>query len=281
MAAAFRLYSELDTFYGQSGQLLSGGYLTFCEAGTATPKDVFGEEAISTNNGNTVALDSSGRPSVDIWGSGSYFVELFDADDVKQGEADDVQVPGGEATALPALSTDKFLTNDGSVMSWATIRQVPDPTGSAEKVLSTDGTSLLWIAKTEIPTPADPDIVVDDTAHSFLAGLTDDPTKFYALGGSGTAPATNALTSSVAIAFDPGFGALWTVLVSPTTSGVTSNSPPALPSWSVTGYTPFAASTGATVTFYAPPVQTISSEDNIVSTIPFTWIAIGTREVAP
>src|SRR5690606_23971572 len=86
-------------------------------------------------------------------------------DGVKVGEDLTVEIPGGEATALPSLSADKFLTNDGSVMSWADVRQVPDPTGSADKVLSTDGTTLTWIAK-----PAD--------GAAGTANVSQDATSF-------------------------------------------------------------------------------------------------------
>jgi hypothetical protein len=274
MAAAFRLYSELDTFYGQSGQLLAGGYLTFCEAGTTAPKDVFGEEALSTNNGSTVALGSSGRPAVDVWGSGAYFVELFDADDVKQGEADDVQIPGGEATALPALSAGKFLTNDGSIMSWAGVRQVPDPAGNASKVLGTDGTDLVWVSQPSAPpAPPDPEIVVSTTPNkSFQAGVSDDETKFYAQFGTGSAPATGAKGTSTNIDFPVEFAALWHVNVTPTISAATPSG--ALVDVSVTG----SSATGFTANF------NVSDDDNnsswkISNTITFTWAAFGVLTV--
>lgn len=146
MPAAFRLYSKLDTLLSQAGALVPNGYLKFYAAGTTTPKNVYGEQALTTNNGSTINLDIGSGPVSDIWGSGSYFVELYDVGNVKQGEADNVQIPGGEATALPALLTGKYLTNDGAVMSWGSIRQVPDPTGHAGKKLGTDGTIMVWEA---------------------------------------------------------------------------------------------------------------------------------------
>jgi len=269
MAAAFRLFSELETFYGQSGQLLAGGYLKFYTAGTTTPKNVYGEEALSTNNGSTVDLDSSGRPSVDVWGSGSYFVELYDADDVKQGEADDVQVPGGEATALPALSAGKFLTNDGSVMSWADIRQVPDPTGSASKVLGTDGTSLTWVALPETPEAVDPEIVVDDTDKTFQAGVSDDTTKYFAQYGSDSATATLSKGTSKTITFPTEFAATpWFVSIAPTISAATPSG--ALVDWSITGL----SSTGCTVNFNVSDDDS-NSDWKIAYSITFLWKAEG------
>src|SRR3546814_5415124 len=50
---------------------------------------------------------AAGRPEHPIWGSGQYDVHLYDADNVKVGEDLTVEIPGGEATALPTLSADK------------------------------------------------------------------------------------------------------------------------------------------------------------------------------
>lgn len=274
MAAAFRLFSELETFYGQSGQLLAGGYLKFYTAGTTTPKNVYGEEALSTNNGSTVDLDSSGRPSVDVWGSGSYFVELYDADDVKQGEADDVQVPGGEATALPALSAGKFLTNDGSVMSWATIRQVPDPTGSASKVLGTDGTALIWQEITD-PAVPDPEIVVDE--GRFQGGVSTNETKHLTLYGSASAAASGTLQTSVAVVFSETFSTIPAIVLSPTGGGVT-------PGGCFVRHSVTAVSTSGFTANFSTKTGGTSADNfgnsNITSAVAFDWAAFGTKEVA-
>ncbi len=277
MAAAFRLYSELDTFYGQSGQLLPGGYLTFCEAGTTTPKDVFGEEALSTNNGSTVALDSSGRPSVDVWGSGSYFVELFDADDVKQGEADDVQIPGGAAQDIAIPSPGEFVSGDGSNFINVDLsgKLLPDPTGHSGKVLGTDGATWYPVSQPTMPEVPDPEIVVDDTAKSFQAGVSDDPTKLLIQTGSGSATATGTQSSSASITFPVAYGTAWQVLITPSVSSCTPNG--GLPQFSVTGLT----TTGCTVNFYTGDENNGGSSNHITSAIDFKWTALGTREVTP
>lgn len=67
---AFRLFSRLNTFYGMTGQLLAAGQLKFYDAGTTTPRPVYGDSGLAVNNGVAVRLDSSGRPDVDIWGKG-------------------------------------------------------------------------------------------------------------------------------------------------------------------------------------------------------------------
>lgn len=152
MSAAFRLFSKMAPQFGSLGQLLPGGYLLFYTAHTTTPKDVFGEIGLTTNNGPQIALDAAGRPVDDIWGSGSYFVELYDSADVKQAEEDDVQIPGGGATSFPALVNGEFLTNDGAIVEWAAVSQVPDPTGSAGKTIGTDGSLVFW--ETNLSQPA-------------------------------------------------------------------------------------------------------------------------------
>jgi hypothetical protein len=122
MAAAFRLYSKLQTFYSDDGTLLAGGYLKFLAAGTTDTKDVYGEKDLTTNNGNQIALDASGRPTLAIWGSGQYDVELYTSADVKVGEDLLVEVPGGEDTALPALIAGRALFNNGEVTTGAKYR---------------------------------------------------------------------------------------------------------------------------------------------------------------
>lgn len=253
------------------------GSLTFYDVGTTDLRDTWSDHDLTVLNENPVPLDSSARTDTQVWLDGEYTAVLRNA----AGEVvwtRDLRPEQAGGDSLPAKEAGKFLTTDGTNWLLEDVLQVPDPTGFNGRILSTDGANLLWIPQPELPEPPEPDIVV--SADSFLAGVDSDATKLYILRGTGTAPATGQLTSSIAISFAPGFDALWAVMVTPITSGCTSNSPPALPSWSVTGFTAGSASSGATVTFYAPPVQTISSEDTIVSTIPFAWVAIGTREVA-
>src|SRR4249919_1791619 len=139
MPAAFRLYSKLQSFFSDDATLLAGGSLRFYQAGTETPKSVFGEKALTTNNGSQIALDASGRAAVAIWGTGQYDVDLHDADGAKVGEDLMVEVDGGEATALPALSADKFLANNGVATLWAAIRQLPNPADHEGDILAVSG----------------------------------------------------------------------------------------------------------------------------------------------
>lgn len=255
MPAAFRLYSKMDTFWGLTGQLLPGGYLKFYDAGTTTPKDVFGEKALATNNGSTIALDASSRPSLDVWGSGAYFVEIYDADDNKQGEADNVEIPGGEATALPALVDGEFLTNDGSVMSWAEVREVPDPTGHADEVLSSDGTALTWIQKPSNGADAN-DPITDGRIQS----------------GTDSASASGAKIATKSVTFGTAYSAAPIVVA--TVKGTAPTSSGAYPKVSITAV----STTGFTVTFSTTTGGTSAdsfSGSDLSGTTNFNWIAVG------
>ena len=262
MPAAFRLYSKMDTQFGLSGQLLSGGYLKFYDAGTTTPKNVYGELALSTNNGATVDLDASGRPDVDVWGSGSYFVELYDADDVKQGEADDVQIPGGDATALPVLGVGEYLTGDGSgnyIGVDISGSLLPDPTGHPNEYLQTDGTDPFWA-----------DGPTDGAAGADGAdpiGDGDIQSGTVSVSSSGTKAASASVTFATAFASAP--------VVVCTVKGSAPTSSGAYPKLSVTSI----STTGFTVT--GSTLTGGTSADNqagssITSGFDVFWQAVGT-----
>lgn len=268
MPAAYKLYSRLQSFYGNSGELLAGGTLNFYTAGTLDAKNVYGEEALSTNNGSTVTLDASGRANVAIWGSGEYDVYLKDSDGAAAGEDLGVKIPGGEATALPTLDADKFLTNDGSIMSWADVLQVPDPTGSANKILGTDGTTVSWIAK-----PADgaagASADIDVLSDGLRVGDTGTPTtSLRILRGTGSITASGTHTASGSASFGVTFLSAPTVIVQPTGGGVTGG-----------GYHPVPSVTSVSTTGFNVAVNTNESSDsgaNISSTVNYAYIAIGT-----
>lgn len=272
MPAAFRLYPKFQTFFSDDGTLLAGGYLKFFAAGTVTAKNVYGEKALSTNNGSRIDLDAAGRPEHPIWGSGQYDVELYDADDEKVGEDLLVEVSGGEATALPALSADKFLTNDGSVMSWATVRQVPNPSGHSGDYLSNDGTTLTWVAGPATPeTPTSPATV---DPGKVIIGTTGSDFAMI-LSASATATAAGSRTCSKAVTYSTAFNATPKLTITPTGSAPTNGSD-ILPGWTVTA----SSATGFTVEFSTMTGGTSADSSNsnsvIANDIDFDYIAIGT-----
>lgn len=277
--SSFRLYSRLDTFYGNTGQLLAGGQLRFFEAGTTDPLAVYGDADLAVNNGVTVDLDSSGRPDVDVWGEGAYFVEVYDALEVKQGEVDQVEIPGGDAAALPTGADGEVLSWLGGVMVARSIRECPDPTGQTGKALVSDGEN--WIAQPfpELPEIPEPDIVVG--ASSLQAGISSDPTKFLIQAKAGTAPAAADIRTSVTVTFDTAYAALLGVMVTPTIQNVSSSGGGATPVASVTGYTPGGPATSVTVNFRNPTDgDVIDSGDYISSPVTFVAVAFGTVEAA-
>lgn len=265
MAAAFRLYPKIATFFSDDGTLLAGGELRFKEAGTSTPKDVYAEKALSTNNGSTVALDASGRPSVAIWGSGQYDVHLYDADGVKVGEDLTVEIPGGEATALPTLSADKFLTNDGSVMSWAEILQVPDPTGSADKVLSTDGTTLTWIAK-----PTDGAAGADGVANVAQTATSCTVMDMLLQTGTGTGTNVGGRTQDASVTFGTAFTSAPLFIGIQVTNASLSGFGN-MPSWSIAT----SSTTGFTVKFTMGELDDSQSGFDFNSAVTFKYFAMG------
>jgi hypothetical protein len=273
MPTAFRLLDPFEVFLGDDNLPLAGGHFEFNEAGTSNPKDVFGDRDLTVDNGAEIELDSVGRTAHDVWGSGAYRVRLYNAAGVLQAEADWVEIPGGEGTVIPTLVDGAFLTNNGSILQWATIRQLPDPTGQDGKMVVADGDGYALAPVPEIPEPPEPNIVVDSVAKSFLAGTSDDPTKYCVQTGSASAPASGTRSTSVAVNFGETFGALWHVSVSITSTSVT----PAggLPSVATTG----GNSAGFTATFYSGDEDNGGNAD-ITSAVNFTWAAFGTREVA-
>lgn len=271
---AFRLYDKIQTFYGLSGQLLAGGYLKFYIAETTTPQDVFGEKALTTNNGSTVALDSSGRLVHDVWADtdDAYFVEVYDADDVKQSEADNIEVPGGAGQTVPVPNTGEYLTGDGTNFLTEDLTQflLPDQTGHSNTVLGTDGTTASWVAKPAAG--ADANITV--TANSVLwdGGAVKVMEQF----NTSTATNSNSRTCSKSITFPTAFTATPVVSIVPTFAAAPTTGGNVYPHWDITAV----STTAFTVTFstYTGGTSADSFADNSVisSDVPFAWSARGT-----
>jgi hypothetical protein len=266
----FRILDQRPVFFDLAGNLASGGSLKFYSTGTTTPKDVYADPDKSVNNGSTVALGTDGRSSVDIWGDGSYRVRLYDADGTLVSEADDVEIPGGTGTTIPALVSGQFLTNDGAVMSWAEVQQLPDPTGSADKILSTDGSNFIWIAKPADGSAGTNAAVKVDAKNVTIGDGSGTQDKFVIQSGSGTISASGSTTAQKDITFGSSFKTIMAVAVTVTNNGVTSvQFTPSLAvlNKSLTGFTAYAQVSAH---------QGGSNHDaNIISDITFDWIAFG------
>lgn len=264
---AFRILDQFPVFLGLDGLPASGGRLEFYDAGTSTPKDVFGDPELTVNNGPTVLIGSDGRAVDDIWGNGSYYIRLLAEDNTLIADADDVEIPGGEGAAIPAMEAGKFLTNDGSVYIWASIYQLPDPTGSSGKILGTDGVNFIWQDPPKTPDPAVSDVAVTATSFS----ISDGTKKVLIQTGTGTAPNVGGRDTSVDITFPTAFNStpIW-VSATPRYTGTVSalgNAP--IPHVSAKSATAFTAN------FAAGERDDTSSGFNFNAEIPFDWIAIG------
>lgn len=144
--SAFLILDPRPVYFTSTGAVAAGGSLKFFQAGTTTPQNVYGNQALTVNNGAVLTLGSDGRTSVDVWGDGTlaYRVQLFDANGALQFDVDNVGLPGGSGNQIPTLQTGKFLSNDGAVLEWTDVQAVPDPTGQSGKFLTSDGTNTSW-----------------------------------------------------------------------------------------------------------------------------------------
>jgi len=267
---SFRLVDKTRTFFGNQAQLLAGGNLKFYNAGTTTPQNVYGDKALTVNNGSSVDLDSSGRPSVDVWAdtTDAYFIEVYDADGVKQGELDHMEVPGGAGQTIPVPDDGEFLTGDGTNFIAVSLdgKLLPDMSGNANKILGTDGSLASWVAR-----PADgatPSVTlpaggVTVGAWSLQAG------KLLIQGGSGSAGSSGAHTTSGAVSFATAYASTPKILLQPTGGGITSDGYFAVPQVTSASGSGFTAGIN---------VNEDGSESgkNINSSVPFDYIAIGT-----
>lgn len=275
--AAYQLYSKLQTFWGESAQLLAGGQLRFFTSDTLSPQDVYGDEALSVNNGATVDLDASGRPSLEIWAdtADAYFVELYDSDGVKQGE-DRKSVPGGAGQTIPVPNAGEYLTGDGTNFAVADLTNslLPDMTGHSNEILTTDGTTASWGARPADGAAGTSDVAVDG-ATSLEIG-DGDASNYFKQSGTATATASNtrscskSVTYPVAFASAPNPPTITPYGAAPTVGGV-------LPSWRISSY----STTGFTVEFNTLSGGTSSdssSSNNIItSDITFGYVAEGTK----
>jgi hypothetical protein len=269
---AFRILNQNPQFFTIDGEVLAGGSLTFSESGTSTPADTYNGPDLGTANANPVVLDSSGRASTDIWGDTNYRVVLKDALGAVQWTRDNVEIPGGGGTSIPSLVSGEFLTNDGTVLSWAEIRQVPDPSGQNNKVLGTDGTSITWVAKPSNGSDGTPgtNAAVTASDDSYLIGNgTSGDDLAYMQFGDDSAPASGGHTASKSVTFPASFKDAPRIFVEVSGSGFAS-----------AGYLVMHAITVSSATGFTVVFNTNSSDGgngNIISSLPFYWAAFGTK----
>lgn len=265
--ASFRILNNAPQYLLADGSVNAGGKLFFYETDLTTPKNTWSDEEMSTLNSNPVVMDAAGRTLTDVWGDGEYGVEMTDAGDVVIWTRNNVRASNADEVTIPALETDEFLSNNGTILQWRPVLQVPDPVGHADSVLFSDGVIPFWGPAPEAP---ELDIEVDNTPLKFQAGDGVDETKFLIQGGADTAPANPGGVSTLkAIIFDTEYSA--TPVVSITAAANTQPGGPI-----VAGYTGLTA-TGFNAVFDV--AEGDPADQFITNSVPFCWTAIGTKEV--
>jgi hypothetical protein len=260
MTNSFRILDQAPVYFDLLGQIAAGGSLNFYAAGTTTPQSVYGDPALTVNNGAVIAIGTDGRAVDDIWGNGTtpYRVRLYAANGTLIADRDNVQIAGSGSLTIPTLVPNEFLTNDGANLIWQAIRQAPDPTGQAGKILGSDGTNAIWqtIASLNIPT-------ITTTANSLvLAGI-----RFQ--WGSGTFPASGSWFTQQNVTFPVAFSSVpYHVNVNPTGQTPTAIEGVLIPNAININAAGFAAY--ADTNFGAVP-----NSHMIINAIPYTWFALG------
>lgn len=191
---SFRILNQAPQYLLPDGRVNAGGSLTFYETDLTTLKDTWSDEALSTLNSNPVQLNASGQTNTDVWGNGEYGVVCKDALGTILWTRNNVRDVANPGSSIPPLVSGQFLTNDGSVMSWAPVLQVPDPTGSTGYVLSNDGINPTWI-----PQPTIPDLPVENFSNRVKIGT------LLIQWGSSSAPASGSRQTGASVTFANAF----------------------------------------------------------------------------
>lgn len=255
---AFRLFSPFETFFDDAGKVAAYGSLEFYEAGTTTPKDVYGEQALTTNNGSTIALGVDGKPVHDIWGDGSYRARLYTSAGVLVSDRDNLALPGGGGLTIPTLVDGEFLTNDAANLIWAAILQLPDPTGQDNKILMANAGAALWQSLSSLNIP-DITVTTDTSTLSVKIGT------LLIQAGKDTLPNSGAFTSSKAVVFPTAYSTIFGVSL--TAVGAQAAGPV------VMYFNASPATTGFTAV--GDIAEGNSSGANFTATNDFQWVAIG------
>lgn len=265
--ASFRILNNAPQYLLADGRVNAGGKLYFFETDLSSPKDTWSDEAMTTLNSNPVVMDAAGRTLTDVWGDGEYGVEMTDADDVVIWTRNNVRASNAEDVTIPVLDADKFLSNNGTILQWRTVLQVPDPVGHADDILFSDGTIPFWGPAPEAP---ELDIVIDNSPITIQIGDGSDETKGLIQAGTDTAPANpGGNNTTKAVTFNTEYSATPVVQVMPT-----SRSQPGGP---VVAELTAVSATGFTVSFDVAEGQV--ADQFIVNPVPFGWTAVGTKEV--
>ena len=265
--STFRILDQAPQYLLPNGKVNAGGSLTFYETDLSTPKLTWSDPEQTTPNPNPMPLDAAGRTLYDVWGEGEYGAVRRAPAGVAIWTRNNVRLGGDAGQEIPALVAGHFLTNDGSNLQWAPIREVPDPTGSNGQVLSTDGTNLNWIPLPE-PPESDIGVQVGAAGYQWTNGLLIQ-------WGSDSAPASGDKSTTKAASFPISFDeAPYHIGLTPKLGTITQNDSLVCATYTNPG------SSGFTANF------SLADDDNkswkaINVAVPFTWMAIGKKTTRP
>lgn len=268
MTTAFRPLDPFQVYTDLTGKLAAGGNLHFYTAGTTTDADVYGDEALTVNNGPIIAIGTDGRAVDDIWADGtlSYRCRIYASDGTLIRDRDNISLPGAGSATLPEMVAGEFLTNDGTNWLMAAIRQALDPTGAANKVMGSDGTNLQWVDKpangANGAAGTNAAVTVTPTSVKWSNGTGD---LFFIQGGSDSAPASGVPSTSKSVTFVTPFKALLGVYVISTSNTYATDGKLVIP-----------AITSKTTSGFTVGLDTNTTTDNVFAAVPFDWIAFGT-----
>ncbi len=256
-----RFYDPNPVYFDTlSNQPVAGGFLQFYDQGTTNPRMTWSDQGLTIPNTNPVPLDSSGRANVNIWLSGSYTVRLTDilgaviwTRDVNDGSVGN--------NVFPTLEAGKFLTNDGSVVLWADIIQLPDPTGSDGKMVVASGGG--YVLQAQPTAPVSP-IVVTDTSVKYV-GTSSVILEQW---GAGSIPASGSKVASTVITFPAAY-------VTPPTASVGIARGSGVVAAGFIGCLGWTTSTTQLTINWDLNIANNGTEYNLTSPIPVTWRAIG------
>jgi hypothetical protein len=255
--SAYRPLGPFPQFLLADGTVNNGGLIHFYQTDLTTLQDTWSDVGLTTRNSNPVVLDPSGRPTTDIWGSAAYGVVITDSLGANPRTFNNIQPDVGSGATIPSLVSGDFLTNNGSVLLWQAISQLPDPTGHAGQILFTDGTLDYWAP---VPVPATPPIT--NTTSSVKIGTA------LIQWGTGSAPASGTTVASLSVSYPIAYSSNPVVFISPSNDAALSG-----------GWTPICSSTSIGTTSFTARFNSNSwnpSLGNFVGSQAFQWVSIGT-----
>jgi hypothetical protein len=254
--SSYRPLGPFPQYFLSDGSVNAGGLINFYETDLTTRQNTWSDQALTIPNANPVVLDASGVPTTDIWGSAAYGVVITDSLGANPRTFNNIQPDVGSGQTIPSLVAGEWLTNDGSVLAWDTILQVPDPTGESGKSIATDGTSVFW----QTPTTATP---VSGDSGSIVVGTT------RIQWGNGTFPASGTSNTSLNVTFPIAFsGTPYFVAATPN-----NQSPTSIEGILSTNCCNLTAS--GFLAYGDTGFAAIPNSHTIISAIAFQWLAIG------